>query len=963
MNIAKNVLALGFAFAILPFANAQQATKLSTTAVTEPVKKRVSTAKLIETVVAQPGKLVIPYKKYKLANGLTVIIHEDHSDPVVYTDITYHVGSAREQQGRSGFAHFFEHMMFQGSKHIADEGHIKCISEAGGEMNGTTNSDRTNYFEAVPSNNFEMTLWLEADRMGFLLDSVTQPKFEVQRATVKNERGQRYDNAPYGLVNEKVGEALFPQGHPYSWSTIGYIEDLNRVDVNDLKRFYMRWYGPNNATLTIAGDINTDAALALVEKYFNGIPVGPEVKAQTIAPVKLTDNRYISYEDNVKFPLLKMAWPTVPAYSKDEAALDALGSILYGGKTSPFYVNFVKNQAASSVNVYNSSSELAGKFEITIRGNKDAKLSDLEAEARKVLTDWEAKGFSDDELKKFKAEMQSSYYNALTSVKGKGARLAAYNTFTGNPNYLDYDLNRYLKLTKADVVNAYNKYIKGQKAVILSCVPKGKSDLIAAPDNWKMYERSIEKESAEYAGLKPRITPENFDWTKKPEPKTRPVVKAPAFWEEKMANGIQVMGSSDSEVPKVNILLSIAAGHRYETAAKSGTAYLMADLLNESTQLHTAEEISDILAKMGSEISVSANSSEITINVTCLKVNLNATLKILEEILMKPKFDEEEFKRVKKELQDQISLQNTQAAPIADKVFNKLLYGEKHILSIPVTGTAATVEGIMLEDVKTYYEKNIAPKITKVVIVGDTKKEDILKQMAFLSNWKKEAPVQSTQPALSKAGKTKIYFIDKKGAAQSEIRLGAPGLPYDATGMFYKTTLANYPFCGNFNSRLNGLLREVKGYTYGVKARFAGNEFEGNYIINAGVRSNSTDSSLMYTMEELKKYADLGVTSQELEFTKSGITNSEALKYETPYQKLFFLKQLMDYKLSPDFTSKQNEILNSLTKEELSTVAKNSFNYNNMIIVVVGDKETNLEKVKKLGYAVEELSTEGEIIK
>src|ERR1700752_5388751 len=232
-----------------------------------------ATTKLIETIDKKSdNEIIIPYKKYVLPNGMNVVIHEDHSDPIVYVDVTYHVGSAREQQGRSGFAHFFEHMMFQGSKHIADEMHIKCISEAGGEMNGTTNLDRTNYFEAVPSNNFEMTLWLEADRMGFLLDSVTQPKFEVQRATVKNERGQRYDNAPYGVIPEKIGEALYPQGHPYSWTTIGYIEDLNRVDVNDLKRFYMRWYGPNNATLTIAGDVNTDAALALIEKYFNGIP-------------------------------------------------------------------------------------------------------------------------------------------------------------------------------------------------------------------------------------------------------------------------------------------------------------------------------------------------------------------------------------------------------------------------------------------------------------------------------------------------------------------------------------------------------------------------------------------------------------------------------------------------------------------------------------------------------------------
>jgi zinc protease len=924
---------------------------------------KLSNAQLIEEIKPKAGELVIPYKKYKLPNGLTIIIHEDHSDPVVYVDVTYHVGSAREQQGRSGFAHFFEHMMFQGSKHVGDEMHFKHISEAGGELNGSTNFDRTNYWEVLPSNNLEMALWLEADRMAFLLDSVTQPKFEVQRSTVKNERGQRYDNAPYGLIPEKLGEALYPQGHPYSWTTIGYIEDLNRVDVNDLKRFYMRWYGPNNATLTVSGDVNPVQALLLAEKYFGAIPMGPEVKKQTVAPVKLEATRYISYEDNVKFPLLKMDWPTVPAYSKDEAALEALAYVLSGTKSSPFYIYFTKEQRASQAFVFNSSSELAGRFEISLRGNKDAKLADLEKEARKVLSDWEAKGFSDEELKKFKAETQSNIYNGLTSVRGKGANLAAYQTFTGNPNYLNYDLNRYLKLTKEDLIRVYTTYIKNQPCVILSCVPKGKSDLIAAPDNWKMYDRKIETESAEYTSLKPRITAEKFDWSKKPVPGSRPVVKAPAYWEEKMANGIQLIGSPESEIPKVNILISVSAGHRFENTAKSGTAYLMSDLLNESTQLHTAEQISDMLDKMGSSIDVSAGNNEINFNITTLTTNLAATMKIAEELMMKPKFDTAEFRRVKKELTDMLTNQNSQASPVADKVFNKLLYGNESVLSVPMAGTLATVAGITVDDVKNYYDQKIVPSATKVVVIG-AKKEDALKVMTFLGNWKKEgvkSPAQKTNwPAIAK---TKIYFVDKKGAAQSEIRVGMPGNPYDATGIYYKTTVTNYELAGNFNSRLNSLLRETKGYTYGLKSAFNGNEYEGNYVIFAGVRSNSTDSSIYFIMDEVKKYADKGITAQELDFTKSGISNSEARKYETPEQKLGFLKRLMDYKLSPDFPARQNEVLESMTVADINKVAKDTYKYNNMIIVVVGDKDTNLEKVKKLGYEVEELSTEGEPVK
>ena len=338
-----------------------------------------SQARLIQKVEKKGNEIVIPFSKYELPNGLTVIISEDHSDPVVHVDVTYHVGSAREEIGKSGFAHFFEHMMFEGSDHVADREHFKIVTESGGTLNGSTNRDRTNYFETVPSNQLEKMLWLESDRMGFLLDAVTQQKFEIQRETVKNERGQNYDNRPYGLAGEVTSKALYPYGHPYSWLTIGYVEDLNRVNVNDLKHFFLRWYGPNNATLTIAGDVNTKDVLQKVEKYFGSIPRGPEVKPVQLPPVKLAHTEYVSYVDNyAKLPMLQITYPTVRDFSEDMAPLECLAQVLGQGKTSFLYQNLVKTQQALRASAYSSLDELAGTFVFSVIPLPGHNLADME---------------------------------------------------------------------------------------------------------------------------------------------------------------------------------------------------------------------------------------------------------------------------------------------------------------------------------------------------------------------------------------------------------------------------------------------------------------------------------------------------------------------------------------------------------------------------------------------------------
>lgn len=919
--------------------------------------------KLLETVTKKGNELVIPYKKYQLANGLILVVHEDHSDPVVYVDVTYHVGSAREQQGRSGFAHFFEHMMFQGSKHVADEQHFKIITEAGGTLNGSTNTDRTNYFETVPSNQLEKMLWLESDRMGFLLDSVTQLKFEVQRATVKNERGQRYDNAPYGVVGEKTGEALYPKGHPYSWTTIGYIEDLNRVDVNDLKRFYMRWYGPNNAVLTVAGDVNTDEVVKLANQYFGSIPMGPAVNPMAKMPAVLTENRYISYEDNVRFPMLKFTFPTVAAMDKDEAALNALGDILSSSKSSPFYVNFIKTKKAVSANAYNYSRELAGQFEMVIRANAGTNLADIEKQLRTTLDNWAKTGATNDDIAKFKASYQSNLYNGLATVQGKGTQLAANQTYANNPNYLKVELANVMKLTKEDVMRVYNTYIKGKNAVILSCVPKGKGELKAHEDTWKMYDRTIEQEGAEYKNLSYTEPKDNFDRAKEPKAQSAKLVPLPAYWESTLPNKATVIGINSNEIPKVSIQLSFWAGHRFEPKDKAGLAYMLTSIMEESTEKHSAEQINDKLDRLGSEISLYTTDNEIVMNISCLKQNIDSTLAIAKEMLFMPKFSEEDFELVKKEQLDAIANQATQATTIANNNFAKLIYGRDNIMAIPSVGTAETVNKITIVDLKSYYKRLSEQGIT-VAISGDISKEQVLPKIAFLD--KLPAPTAKLNAApvqAAKIEKTRLYFIDKKGAPQSEIRVGVMAMPYDATGDYYKNTIMNYAFAGAFNSRINYLLREVRGFTYGARGGFNGNKFEGPYVISAGVRANATDSSVVDIMSETKKYADNGTTDEELSFTRNAMGQADALKYESPFQKLGFVKRLVDYNLDKAYVAQQAEILKNIKKDEISAYAKKSLPYNNMVILVVGDKASNLEKLQKLGYEVVELDLNGEPVK
>jgi len=913
--------------------------------------------KLIERVEKTGDALVIPYSKYELENGLTVIIHEDHSDPIVHVDVTYHVGSAREEPLRSGFAHFFEHMMFQGSDNVADEEHFSIVSESGGTLNGTTNADRTNYFQTMPSNQLEVALWLEADRMGFLLDAVTQEKFEVQRATVKNERGQNYDNRPYGLVREKIAQALYPQTHPYHWPTIGYLEDLDRVEVNDLKQFFLRWYGPNNATLTVAGDVDPSQVLALVKKYYGSIPRGAEVKKQEPQTVKVDADRYISYEDNIRFPLISMVWPTVPNFHADEAPLDVLSDILGGSKSSLFYKNFEKAQVAIQASVNNPCQELGGNFSMTVLPYPGRTLAEMEKMIRETLVEFEQTGVSDEALERFKSTHESMVISGLETVSGKASQLAQWEFMLGDPNRIGKEIERYNAVTKEDVMRVYEKYIKGKPAVILSVYPKGQPQLVAAPDNF-VYVRdtTLKADLAQYEGLayvKPTKEQDGFDRSQRPGSGPNPTINIPDFWKADLDNGLSVIGAKNDEIPKVYLRLSLRTGHRYTDVEKAGIANLFASLMAEKTQNYEAETLDSELEKLGSSIDVYSGAEEIYINVSSLTKNLDKTLALLEEVMFRPVFSEEEFNRKKFEQMEQIANQVNVPTTLANNQYAEVLYGKGHIMAIPTIGNARTLEAVTLADIQAFYDSRFVPNITNLVIVGDVEKKDILPKLDFLKAWAKKDVTYPAEPATPAAGATKIYLVDKPGAAQSELRMGYLSMPYDATGEYFKTYATNFPVGGSFNSRVNLNLREAKGWTYGAFSFLNGTKHVGPFTAQAGVKKEATDSALVEFIREFKEYAENGVTPEELEFTRKSIGQQDALKYEAGYQKTGFLSRILTYGLDRDFTKQQNAILDKLTKAEVDALAKKHINVDRMAIVVVGDKASIYEGLSKLPYEIE----------
>jgi zinc protease len=900
------------------------------------------------------NSLSIPVEKFTLANGLTVVLNVDKSDPIAALAVYYHVGSSREVPGKTGFAHLFEHMMFQRSENVPEDTYFKNIQGAGGILNGSTNQDRTNYYEIIPKNALEMAMWMESDRMGYLTNTVTKKSLANQQNVVQNEKRESVDNAAYGFNQEIIAKNLYPKGHPYSWTVIGEMEDLTGATVEDVKAFHKKFYAPNNATLVISGDINSEEIKALVNKYFGEINSGTTIEKRGPVPVTLSSTTRLYHEDTfAKAPQLNMVFPSTERYSKDSYALNFLADLLAGTKKSPLYSVLVKEKKLTSrVMARNGSQELAGSFMISVTANPDVNLTDVEKAVFEGFEKFEKDGFTDEDLIRIKAGYETRFYNSFASVQGKAFQFAEYTMNTGDPEYYKKDLAALQSVTIADVKSAYNKYIKGKNFVETSLVPKGQLNLrVEGSKNSGITEEDVTKAAqvkADTTKEEPIVkTPTKLDRSVKPVIGPDPEVTIPNPWKESLSDGMKVWGIVQNELPLVQYSIIIDGGHMLDKVEKAGVANMVASMMNEGTKNKTPEELEEAIGLLGASIRVNSSNEDISVEVSSMAKNFEKTIALVQEILLEPRWDSEAFDLAKSRIINNIKRNAASPDYLASNTLNKLMFGD-NILATDATGTEASVKTITIDDLKEYYSKNLSPSIARFLVVGDVDMARVKKALTDLNlKWK---PKNVVIPEIKVPGppeKSRIYFVDVPGAKQSVISIGAPSLPRTNPD-FYPATVVNYKLGGSFNGIFNLILREDKGFTYGARSNFNGGKNYGSFIATSRVRTNSTLESATIFKEEMEKYRK-NIPQEYIDFTKSSLLKNNALRFETLGNLLSMLNTMTSYNLPDDYIKQEEKFIKSLTIEKQLEFVNKYIDPSKMYYVVVGDAKTQLDDLEKVG--------------
>jgi zinc protease len=920
-----------------------------------------------ETEAAAPA-FSIDYEKFTLDNGLEVVLHVDKSDPIVAFTTVVNVGSAREKPGRTGFAHFFEHMAFNDSENVPRGWNRKAIPEWGGQRNGGTWSDGTIYYEVVPKDAFERILWIDSDRLGYMINTVTQAALDREKQVVKNEKRQRVDNAPYGYTQEVIRTALYPEGHPYSWTVIGSLPDLQAATLEDLREFYDQYYGAANATFVIAGDIDIEETKAKVEQWFGEIRRGPDVEPLPPMPVALSETKSLYFEDNfAKLPELRLTFPTVEGYHADEPALNVLAELIAGSRNSALYREIVANRKlAPNVSAYNNSMLLAGEFVFRVRANAGADLDEVKAGIDAALADFEANGVDPLDLQRIKAEQETILYSGISTVLGKSNQMATDNEFAGDPAYAIKASEKLRALTAEDIMAAYETYLKGKPFVMTSFVPKGQADL--AVEGAELASVWIEEVRADVASemvtageiASYEKTPSKYDRSM-PEFGELPLVKTPEIITGSLDNGVSFYGLQNTETPLVQFDITFEGGAMLDPDGQEGVGALLASLMNEGSATRTPAEMEQAIGLLGSGISASVGTEEFTISGTTLSRNLDATVDLLVEILSQPRFVEEDFARVKSATLTQLEGRNANPTAIASNAFNKLLYGEDHRRGTSTLGTADTVGRVGMSDLEAYHQAMLGAG-ARVHIAGafdeDEAKASLNKLAALVRSVDVTVPEQPT-PDSGNAGK--VFFIDVPGSKQSVLYIGKLTVPGDHPDV-NRLEFANEKLGGGISGDLAQTLRIEKGYTYGAYSRISGGEAIRPFSASSSVRANATAASLEIIRNMLSTHGET-YTEDDAETMRSKLIKETTRAFESLGAKRGILRDISKYDRPLDFIERDQQALLGYGPSDVAEMFNTWLNEDEMIYVIVGDGATQLEPVRAFaGGEVTVLDIYGDVV-
>ncbi len=900
------------------------------------------------TVLGQSGNLPkLNYKEYKLKNGLTVVLHENKSTPIVAVNVFYHVGSKNEEVGRTGFAHLFEHMMFQGSKNYSSD-YLSAIDDMGGSVNGTTNEDRTYYYEVVPSNFLERTLYLEADRMGNLLDAMTQEKLDNQRDVVKNERRLRVDNQPYGTSFERIGELMYPKGHPYSWSVIGSMEDLSAATMDDVKSFFRTYYAPNNAVLVLSGSFDEKETRGWIEKYFGPIVKGGDIKRPNTPQPKLDGEVRKTYEDTVPFPRLYLVWHSVPQYSADEAALDTLASILSAGRGSRLQSNLnYGKEIVSSIFASNSTSEIAGTFGVTATARPGKTLEEIEKEINLEIEKIKNTPPTAEEMARALNGRESGFIYSLQSNLGKGGRLSTYTGYLGKPDYAQTDLARYQKVTPADVQRVAKQYLTGNR-LVMSYVPS----------KTPVTRRNAETDKPATTKAK-ELDKDLVAKQKAALPKQGATVKfaLPSIEKTKLSNGLNVWIVKNNELPIVSMNMVFNSGSANDSADKFGVSSWTASMLNQGTTTRSAVDIANQLQSIGASVGAGSGWDSSSVSMQTLTKNLDQALKLYSDVILNPSFPDSELESMRRRSLISLTQRKSQSAAVASLAFNKVLYGDQ---LYGRDSTEASVNAIKRDDLINFHKANYIPNNATLIVTGDVESKAILAKLEnTFADWKAGSAVAAPSSVQTMKGKPGIYIVDKPGAAQSTIAAGVVGIDRSNPD-YYAVQIMNAILGGGSSGRLFKNLREDKGYTYGSYSSFTTRKGAGPFRAGGDFQTGSTKESIVELMKEINGMrGGIPVSQQELDSSKLAEINGYPQGFETVGQISGQLSNLIIYGLSDSYFNDYITKINAVTLADVNRVANKYLDPSKMAIVIVGDKSVIEPKLKELNYAIMYLDADG----